>query len=167
MDGLPWHPAVVHVPIGIGMVAPLVALGVAIAVRRGALPHRAWVIVVALQALAFAGGLVAERTGHNEEERVEEIVSEDLIHEHEERGELFVWLAGAALAAGVGSLALPEGTLAVVATAGAVVLSTIAAGVVMSAGHLGGELVYQHGAAGAYVASDPEPHPAERRKQHD
>ncbi len=156
MNGLPWHPAVVHLPIGIGMVAPLVALGVALAVRRGALARRAWAIVVALQALAFVGGLIAMKTGENEEERVEDLVGEHRIEEHEERAELFVWVAGAALAAGVGAWWLPGGALAGGATAGAVLLSSVAAGAVMSTGHLGGELVYTHGAAGAY-AGDAAP----------
>ena len=151
MNGMPWHPAIVHLPIGLGMVAPLVALGVALAVRRGTLARRTWAVVVALQALAFAGGLLAMKTGENEAERVEKVVSEHLVEEHEERAEIFVWLAGAAVAAGLGAWLLPEGTLAVGATAGAVLLSAVAAGVVMSTGHLGGKLVYAHGAAGAYV----------------
>jgi alanine dehydrogenase len=62
----------------------------------------------------------------------------------------------ARVAAGLGAWLLPEGTLAVGATAGAVLLSAVAAGVVMSTGHLGGKLVYAHGAAGAY-AGDAAP----------
>lgn len=155
MDGLPWHPAVVHLPIGLGIVTPLLALAVAVAVRRGAARRRAWTIVIALQAVVFLSGLIAMRTGESEEERIEEVVDERLIEEHGERGELFVWLAGASLAAGIGALVLPEGALAGAATVGAVALSAVAAGVVMSAGHLGGELVYKHGAARAYEQGAP------------
>jgi uncharacterized membrane protein len=162
MNGLPWHPAVVHLPIGLGIVTPLFALAVAVAVRRGALARRAWTVVVALQALVFVGGLIAMKTGENEHDRVAEVVEHHFIEEHEERGELFVWIAGAALAVGLGAWALPAGALATAATAGAVLLSAAAAGAVMSAAHLGGELVYEHGAATAYVEgagdSGGEPH---------
>jgi uncharacterized membrane protein len=151
VNGLPWHPAVVHLPIGLGMVTPLFALVIALAMRRGALARRAWTVVVALQALVLVGGLIAMKTGENEHDRVAEIVEHHFIEEHEERGELFVWLAGAALTVGLGAWALPAGALATAATAGAVLLSAVAAGAVMSAAHLGGELVYQHGAATAYV----------------
>lgn len=171
MNALPWHPAVVHLPIGLGLVAPIAALLVALAVRRGVLARRTWVLVVALQALAFAGGLVSMRTGEAEEDRVEEVVAEHLIEEHEERAELFVWLAGAATAAGIGAWLLPEGALATVATAGAVLLGGAAAGAVLSAGHLGGELVYKHGAAGAYATGagggGPEGDSGEGRERDD
>lgn len=154
MNGLPWHPAVVHLPIGLGIAAPLFALAVAVAVHRGTLVRRAWALVVMLQALAFVGGLIAMKTGELEHDRVEEIVDHHLIEAHEERGELFVWLAGAALTAGIGAWALPAGTPAAVASAGAVLLSAVAAVAVMSGAHLGGELVYRHGAATAYVGAE-------------
>lgn len=152
MQDMPLHAGIVHLPIGLGVVVPFVALGVALAIRRGWLTRPAWVLVVALQLLVFAGGFVAMRTGGQDEERVEKFVAESAIEAHEERAELFVWLAGASAAAGAAALVLPSGGAALAGTALAVVLSTAAAGVVVSAGHLGGQLVYVQGAARAYAA---------------
>jgi uncharacterized membrane protein len=150
VDGLPWHPAIVHLPIGLGLVVPLVALLAAIGLWRGGGSRRGWGLVVLLQAIVFGTGLLAMRTGEQEEEHVAKVVAEELIEEHEERAEVFMWLAGAALAAGAAGLVLPAGAALRVALGAAVLLSVAAGGAVASAGHLGGRLVYVHGAAQAH-----------------
>lgn len=149
MQDVPLHPAIVHVPIGLAVVMPLVTAGLALALSRGWLPKRAWAVAVALQALVVAGGFVAMETGEDEEETVEAVVAERLIEEHEERAELFLWSAGITLAVSAVGLAVGPQTVASIALA-----TTVAAGVTLAlgyrVGHSGGELVFKHGAASAY-----------------
>jgi uncharacterized membrane protein len=150
MQGIPLHPIFVHIPVGLAVVFPLVALGLTIALRRGLLTQRAWVVAVALQALMLAGGLAALKTGHNEEERVEDIVGKKHVEAHEERAEAFLWAAGVTLALSGTVVVLGPG--AAVAAAGATtVASLVTLALAYRVGHSGGELVYKYGAASAYA----------------
>lgn len=99
--------------------------------------------------LFFGSAIVANKTGERDEDRVEKVVSHDLIHEHEEAAESLVVIAGIVFLLTVGALAWPRGggTVRWVALLG----SLIAAGALARAAHLGGELVYKHGAASAHV----------------
>jgi len=145
----PLHPAVVHLPIGLAIVLPILALLLLGSIRRGLLAERTWIVVVLLQALLAGSAWLALETGEDQEERVERVVAERHIEAHEEAAERFAWIAGLGILA-VGAGMLPEraglvgrivGTLATVGALAAAV----------SAGHSGGELVYEHGAASAYV----------------
>jgi uncharacterized membrane protein YphA (DoxX/SURF4 family) len=112
---------------------------------------------VAVALALTVSGWVALQTGEAEEDRVEAFVGEAAIHEHEEAAERFLLFAGVVtLVAGVGLLSGAVGTAArVVATAGTAVV--LAAGV--QVGSAGGKLVYEHGAAQAYMSAPvPSPH---------
>ena len=146
----PLHPALVHLPLGLALATPLLAAGIALAAWRGLLPRRAWIAVVALQALLVAGGVAALVTGEEDGERVEKLVGEDPVEAHEERAEAFVWAAGAVLAAAAAALVVPAraaGALAALSLAGMVAV----AGLAIRTGQAGGELVYRHGAARAFA----------------
>jgi hypothetical protein len=152
----PLHPAVVHLPIALALLAPLAALLVALAIRVGWVPARAWAAVVLLQALLVGSAWLAIETGEDQEERVEDAVGERHIHEHEEAAERFLAVAVAAGLVSATGLAAGGlgGTGRAVTIAAA--LAVLAAGI--SVGHSGGELVYRHGAASVYVeraAGDP------------
>lgn len=145
----PLHPALVHFPIVLAMLAPLIAGGFFWAIQTGRLPARAWIAVVALQTVIFGAAWLTAETGEEEEDRVERIVGHDPIEEHEEAAEWFIWIAGITLPiAGAGIFAGGPGTGArALAIAG-----TLAAAVAVArVGHTGGELVYKHGAALAYL----------------
>jgi len=147
----PLHPAVVHFPIVLVVLLPLVVFAALWAIRRGARPARAWAIPVAFSALLLVSAWAALKTGEGQEERVEEVVPEEALHAHEESAERFLALSGVLLVVmGAGLIGGGVGQAArIVATAGAVGL--VVAGVAV--GHSGGELVYRHGAASAYVGS--------------
>jgi hypothetical protein len=157
MPTVPLHPALVHVPLGLAAVLPLVAAGLAVALWRGLLARRAWIVLVALQALLVAGGAMALASGDREEDRVERVVGKAAVHRHEEAAEAFLWTAAAVLAAAAAVLVLPA--RAASAGAFAVVAGTLLVGALaLRAGKAGGELVYLHGAAAAYGAA-PGPAP--------
>ena len=154
MNGLPLHPAIVHLPLGLALVAPLLALGIAIAIRRGALPARSWLIVVGLQAALFAGGLAALRTGEQDEERVEDRVAESVIDRHEALAERFVWSAGGTLVLGTAVLVLRSHPAAAGLMAATTLATLVTAGAGLQVGHTGGAIV--HGPAGTAATAGGE-----------
>jgi mRNA-degrading endonuclease toxin of MazEF toxin-antitoxin module len=124
---------------------------------------------VLLQALLLGSGLFAINTGGAEEERVEGIVQEGVLHQHEESAEQFVWVSGAtlALAALVLVIRRPAASRSIAA---AVVVATVAvAGLGFRVGRAGGQLVYVHGAASAYssTASATSPDPTRTGDRHE
>ncbi len=151
----PLHPLVVHLPLALAVVVPVLAIGALLYAWRRGLSRRAWAIVFLLQAGLVVGGFAALSTGDADEDRVEQVVAESAIERHEESGERFVWASTGVL----GLMLLPlltgrrEGLRRVaagVATAGSVATAALA----VDTGHKGGELVYEHGAALAYVNTD-------------
>ena len=167
MDALLFHPKVVHVPIALGVLMPFVASAVLLAWWRGWLPHRAWLLALGLQAVLVGSGIVALRTGEAEEERVERVVAERFIEEHEEAAEAFVWTGGGVLALMALAAALAKGRLglpiAAVATLATLVVFTLG----YRTGQAGGSLVYAHGAASAYLGSTGAPDGARAPATHD
>lgn len=151
MDQLLFHPKVVHLPMALAVLMPLVAGGAAFAWCRGWFDRRVWVIVLSLQAALAGSGFVAMNTGEAEEDRVEEIVAEQYIESHEEAAELFVWASAIVLALMALPLVLPEGRFRTAAAVGAVLGTLLVFGLGFRTGEAGGRLVYEHGAAQAYV----------------
>lgn len=156
----PLHPALVHLPLGLALVMPLVAAGVALAVARRWCPPRAWIAVVALQALLVAGGVAALVTGERDGERVERIAGEAPVETHEERAEAFLVSAVVALATAAAALVAPRFAGGLMGFSLTFMLVAAVQGV--RAGKAGGELVYRHGAARAFSAgAEGAPPPAE------
>lgn len=149
----PLHPAIVHFPIVLVAFLPVVAVIALVLIHRGAPARRMWTGVVALAAVLSFSAWVSVETGEEQEEAVERVVPESALHEHEEAAEAFLLLSlGGLLVLAVGLAPGRTGRMGryvgTVAT-----LGLLAAGV--NVGHTGGELVYTHGAAQAYVTSGP------------
>ena len=152
MDQLLFHPKVVHLPIALAILMPLVTGGVALAWWRGWVDRRFWVLVLLLQAALAGSGLIAMNTGEAEEERVEEIVPERYIESHEEAAEAFVWASAIVLALMLLPLVLPQGPLRSAAAAAAVLGTLLVFGLGYRTGEAGGRLVYEHGAGQVYAS---------------
>lgn len=145
----PLHPAIVHLPMALAVLMPALALLAAVVVRMKVVPPRTWMAVFLLQAALVGSGWMALETGEEQEDRVEHVVAERHIEEHEELAERFQ-LAGivALVIVGAGLLPGAPGGLA----RGAAVLATLAVlATGVQVGHSGGELVYRYGAASAYT----------------
>lgn len=145
------HPMIVHLPIALAVVMPILALGLLAAWWKGALPRRTWIIAIVLQAMMVGAGFAALRTGEADAERAERVVSESLIEAHEEFAEAFVY-GGAAvfllvLAAGLIRRERTAQSIAALAVTGTLVVL----GLGYRVGKAGGELVYRHGAAAAFT----------------
>lgn len=150
----PLHPAIVHFPIVLALLAPILAAAAFWAIHSGRVTRRAWIGILVVQIALVGAAWAATETGEQEEERVERVVAERHIEEHEEAAERFLALAALVLPlAAAGLLAGPIGTLNRVLT---IALSVAALGAAGAVGHSGGELVYRHGAAAAYVQPETE-----------
>lgn len=158
MSDIPLHAGIVHLPLGLSLVTPLLAGMGLVGWWRGWLPRQSWSLIVASQSVLVASAFIAMQTGETEEEIVEAVVSHDLIHEHEELAETFSYTSLVALLLMGGALAVRREDYARYVGLGGTVLGIAAAGMGMAAGHEGGELVYEHGAANAYLNKSGAPH---------
>lgn len=144
----PLHPSIVHFPIVLGIVLPVVAAYVLWRLHDGAHP-RLWRLVALLALLVWGSGWVGEATGERDEERVEETLGgHDAIHEHHDAAELFMVMSGVVF--GLALVGLVPGVTGRVGRLLTLVGALAVAGGVARAGMLGGELVYEKGAAAAY-----------------
>ena len=145
----PLHPAMVHFPIVLMILLPVVA-GVALwAIRRGARPTTAWLVPLAFAAALSLSAWLSVETGEQQEERVEDVVSEAAIDTHADAAERFLLLTVAM--AGITAVGLFNNRFGAAARGASIVA---AVGLVLAGyqvGHSGGELVYRQGAASAYA----------------
>jgi uncharacterized membrane protein len=157
MDTLPLHPKLVHIPMALAVLMPLLSGGLLLAWLRGWFPKRTWLIAVVLQGILLGSAVWAKESGEDEEERVEAVVPESAIEEHEEAADLFLIGAAVVTLTTAAALVVPgqavAGILGGIATAGTVVVLFLGVRV----GEAGGKLVYQHNAGTAYGASAPSP----------
>lgn len=122
-----------------------------------------WWLPVAFQVVLLFSGVAAMVSGEHEEEKVEQLVDEDLIENHEGAAKAFMLFSALALiimGAGVKTTSWQP-----FLRLGSVVILLGGAVLVANAGKQGGELVYIHGAANAYVTdpamqTDPEMFPS-------
>ena len=145
----PLHPAVVHFPIVLAVLLPLLTLAGVLVSRRATGNRSAWIAVAAFAVLLPLSAWGALVTGEQQEDVVEQVLSGSVLHGHEEAAEGF--LAASALLAVVALLGLAPGAVGRVAR-----ISSVAAAVAVLAlgyrvGESGGALVYTYGAASAYV----------------
>jgi len=153
MNSLPLHPAIVHVPLGLAMLMPVLAAGFAWAIWTRRLGARAWLAIIALQGLLVGFSLIAINTGGSEEERVEQVVPESALHQHEELAEQFAWAGGAAMVLSALVLLGRRSTVSRPLVAVAVLATVAVAGLALRVGHAGGQLVYGHNAGSAYASA--------------
>jgi hypothetical protein len=153
---LPLHPKLVHLPIALAVLMPLVLLGLGLAIHRAWLPTRTWILAAILQALLLGGGVAARWSGERDEDRVEDRVPEAALEAHERAASLFLIGAGGTLvlvvAAGVTRRRGPA--LALMGIGWAASLGVLGLG--FRVGEAGGRLVYGPGGAAASSGVAPE-----------
>ncbi len=146
VNTLPLHPAVVHVPLGLALVMPVLLGALVWAIATNRLPGRAWLLALVLQGVLLGAAAVALRTGEQDEERVEGRAGEAAVEAHQRAARAFTVAAGATFAAAGLALVFRNRRRPFV-TAGltSVALSMAMLALGIDAGHRGGVLV--HGAA--------------------
>lgn len=157
MFGMPLHPILVHFPVVLAMLLPILVLMAWLTSLRATSGRKAWLAVTLFHALLFASGFAAVQTGEEDEEQVEKVLAtEDPLETHEEKGELLLKVTGASLLAT--ALGLAPGLLGLSGRVLGSLASLSILFLAVQAGHTGGKLVYQYGAAAAFVpapASQP------------
>lgn len=145
---VPLHAAVVHLPIALTVLAPLVAVVALVAIRRHAPPRATWMVAIASLVLLIGSGFAAKETGEDEEDMVEKVVSEATLESHEEAADQFLVVTGVVLAVALAGLA--GGGVGQMARITATIGTFALVWVGYNVGHSGGRLAYQEGAASAY-----------------
>lgn len=146
----PLHPVVVHFPVVLSVVLPIVALVALYAIKGGARPLRAWGVAVAVAAALTLSSWVAVETGEQQEERVEDVVGEARLDTHADAGQTLLYTSVGVLA--VLALGLMPGDKGRVARYAGAFGTLAVAGMAFRVGMTGGDLVYKHNAASAYSA---------------
>jgi hypothetical protein len=137
--------------MALGILMPLVAVATLLAWWRGWLSRRSWYLVLGLQLVLVASGVLALRSGEADEERVERIVPEQALETHERAAEAFVWATAAVLVLMGAATALGERSSARRVATAATLGTLVVLGLGYRTGKAGGELVYRHGAYRAYT----------------
>lgn len=151
MFDLPLHPIVVHFPIVLGALLPLLAILLWWAIQKWQWTPRVWSLVSAVALVYSLSAVTAVQLGEADEEKVEKVISEKVIEEHEEAGELIPWIAETLFLVSLGGFTVKYSKQAQMAL---IVLSLVAVAPLINAGHTGGALVYEHGASVAHLPPD-------------
>lgn len=146
---VPFHPAIVHLPIAITFILPALIVAFAFMIRANKMTPKGWFIILGLQLAVVATGYVALESGETEEEKVEKIVDEKFISAHENAAEVFVGSAVIALLFSIAAYFVRK-EIGFTLKLAVAVLTLVSGYLAYNTGHLGGELVYEHGAASAY-----------------
>jgi len=144
---LPWHPAWVHLPLGLSPVVLMASIGSSLATWRGWATHRAWWGAVALQGVLVVGMAGARWTGESEAESLWTVVGEAPLQTHHAWANGFSVLAIVTWVLMVGAAVAREPR----ASMGLGVLASLASAVLvwlgLQTGHSGAEIVWTYGAA--------------------
>lgn len=167
MGNVPLHPLVVHLPLVLAMVLPIVVASLLWREWRGRPPNGAWWLATLLAAVLTVSAFVSVRTGETEEELVEDVVPHQALELHEERGELFLWATLAPLVILIGVSLTPRPKWRRYGGYGALVATLLVAGQAFLVGESGGSLVYEHNAGAAYGPSDAVAPQAESSPEED
>jgi len=146
----PLHPAIVHFPIALAFILPVLILVFSLMIKKNKMAPQAWFIIIGLQLLTTVTGYVSLESGEEAEDVVEKVLDKKLIHEHEERAEIFVGSTVVALVLSTAAFFLRKEFQFILKLV-VFVLSLVSSFLAYRTGHAGGELVYRYGAASAYA----------------
>lgn len=153
---VPFHPLVVHLPLALTVILPVLIFVFAGFIFKNKLPHQTWLVIIGLQLLTTVSGYVALESGEDEEHQVERVVDKKIIHQHEERAEVFVGATVVTLVLSIAAYFLQR-QLQLYVNLFIGLLSLVCCYLAYLTGGSGGELVYRHGAASAYIqVSEPD-----------
>jgi uncharacterized membrane protein len=146
---VPLHPIVVHFPIALAFLLPLLSILFAFFIKTQKMKGSMWLIIVGLHIFTVGAGYLALETGEREEDRVAKVVDKDLISDHEKYAEIFVGVTVVATVISVVAFFLQTNIQFYAQLANVLVL-LVAAFFAYETGEHGGDLVYKHGATRAY-----------------
>ena len=147
----PIHPKFVHLPLALSVLLPLIGGLCTLAWWRGWFSRRIWIITALLHAVFALSAFAAMQTGEIDERVAQAVISDELIRDHESAAELFLWSTiGAFFLALIAAIAEEE-RVALRFAIGTVTLAVCSCYLAFDVGNQGGKLVYQYGAARAFI----------------
>ncbi len=150
---MPLHPAIVHIPVALALLLPLlIPIAGFLWWREKKSRAPLWLVAI-LAGIMGVSTFAAMQTGEEDEEIVEEVVNHDALEAHEHAAERFAWVAGGIAVISVGTLLAASTGAAIPLIAILWVASVAGAYQAYVTGHAGGELVYVHNAASAHTLS--------------
>ena len=166
-----FHPAIVHLPLGVSIVLPVLGLlGLWLHFKRrdeSAVFARFWAGLMVCLIAASIGAFLAHETGEAGEHAIGKSMPEGVIELHEKYSKIFSALLYAATAVGV-LVFLLRGRLRGYAVLAVTVLCSAALFAGILTGNAGGELVYKHKAANfLYPEGSPAPAAPKARNSHE
>jgi uncharacterized membrane protein len=161
------HPKLVHLPIALAVLMPLLVGGFWVARGTDFLTRRIWWVAFVLQLLLVGSSFAAMQTGEIDEERAERVVPEAAIEAHEEAAEIFSWAT-----VGLLPLLLPLGFVERKALQHGLAAAALAASAAIlflgyRVGDAGGAIVYEHGLTKLGTASGTSSPPAGRSNHYE
>lgn len=146
---VPFHPVMVHFPIALSFILPILILVFAFMIKSQKMSHQAWLVIIGLQIVTTVTGYVALDSGEKEEHQVATVMDKKHIHHHEESAEIFVGSTVLALVISIAAYFLRK-EIQFYLHLGICLMAMISCYLVYQTGSSGGELVYRYGAANAY-----------------
>jgi uncharacterized membrane protein len=146
---VPFHPVMVHLPIALSFILPILILVFAFMIKSQKMSHQAWLVIIGLQITATVTGYIALDSGEKEEHAVAKVMDKKHIHQHEESAEIFVGSTVLALVISIAAFFLRK-PIQFYLQLGTALIALISCYLVYQTGSSGGELVYRYGAANAY-----------------
>lgn len=153
---VPLHPVMVHFPVALSFILPILILVFAFMIKSQKMSHQAWLVIIGLQIVTTITGYVALDSGEKEEHAVEKVLDKKHIHHHEESAEIFVGSTVLALVISIAAFFLRK-PIQFYLQLGTCLIALISCYLVYETGNSGGELVYRYGAANAYGPVDRSP----------
>jgi uncharacterized membrane protein len=147
---VPLHPMLVHLPLALTFVLPFLIIIFAFLIKTQKMTPKGWLIIIGLQLTVVLTGYISLETGENEVQAVAKVLDKKLIDAHEEAAKIFIGSAVLALVLSIGVYFISKEYALAVRMIVAIV-TLISCFLAYRTGLLGGELVYKHGAANAYI----------------
>lgn len=147
---LPLHPIIVHLPIGLTILLPIIVLVTWALFIKGHVDKFALVLLPVLYFSISGLAYIAMETGEDEEHTVEKVVDEKYIEEHEESAETFFVASLVVAAISLAPLFLTKKAGVKVCFPILLAAHGLLIYLVYLVGHSGGELVYKYKAPNAY-----------------
>ena len=144
------HAFTVHFPIALSFLMPVLCVVFALMIRARKLAPKGWLVIVGLQIFVTVMGYISLETGEIDEPAVEKVIEKSLIQEHEGAAEFFVGFTVVTLMVSIGLFFMNQ-EQQFNFQMGVMILSLVCCFLAYRTGKLGGALIYEHGAAQAFL----------------
>lgn len=143
---------IVHFPLAISLLFPLTAIFFFLEIQLKRQAARGWLYVFGLAIFFFFSTFAASQLGEREEDVVAKFVPEGAIHEHEQKAEWLLVLAGISVVVSAVPLLARSEKLRQIGYSATILIGFATTAAAVFAGHSGASLVYEKGAADGYIA---------------